>query len=59
MERYLEHHLALTGIKTPIFDETAVTAIHQGSGGFLPKGKSLSQGSSGRRSFRQFLDRYT
>jgi general secretion pathway protein A len=45
MERYLAHHLALTGIKTPIFDEAAVTAIHQGSGGFFRKANHLARGS--------------
>jgi type II secretory pathway predicted ATPase ExeA len=45
MERYLEHHLALTGIKTPIFDETAITAIHQGSGGFFRKANHLARGA--------------
>ena len=33
MEAYITHHLAIAGIKTNPFDETAVTAIHQGSGG--------------------------
>jgi len=45
MERYLDHHLTLTGIKHPIFEETAVTAIHQGSGGFFRKANHLARGS--------------
>jgi general secretion pathway protein A len=45
MERYLAHHLALTGIKTPLFDETAVTGIHQGSGGFFRKANHLARGA--------------
>lgn len=45
MERYLAHHLALTGMKNPIFDETAITAIHQGSGGFFRKANHLARGA--------------
>jgi general secretion pathway protein A len=45
MERYLAHHLALTGIKAPVFDEAAVTAIHQGSGGFFRKANHLARGA--------------
>jgi type II secretory pathway predicted ATPase ExeA len=45
MERYLAHHLALTGIKTNLFDEAAVTAIHQGSGGFFRKANHLARGA--------------
>jgi hypothetical protein len=36
-ERYLSHHLALTGIQANLFDEAAVTAIQQGSGGFYER----------------------
>jgi len=45
MERYLAHHLALTGIDNPIFDEAAVTAVHQGSGGFFRKANHLARGA--------------
>jgi general secretion pathway protein A len=45
MELYLAHHLALTGIKAPIFDDAAVTAIHQGSGGFFRKANHLARGA--------------
>ena len=37
MEQYLNHHLAIAGVKNNIFDETAVTAIQQGSGGLFRK----------------------
>jgi general secretion pathway protein A len=45
MQCYLTHHLALTGINNPIFDEAAVTAIHQGSGGFFRKANHLARGA--------------
>jgi type II secretory pathway predicted ATPase ExeA len=45
MERYLVHHLALTGIKANLFDEAAITAIHQGSGGFYRKANHLARGA--------------
>jgi type II secretory pathway predicted ATPase ExeA len=31
MEVYLKHHLAIAGVKTALFDDTAITAIHQGA----------------------------
>lgn len=45
MEQYLLHHLALTGMKTNLFDQAAVTAIHQGSGGFFRKANHLARGA--------------
>jgi len=45
MERYLAHHLALTGIRNPLFEDTANTAIHQGSGGFFRKANHLARGA--------------
>jgi type II secretory pathway predicted ATPase ExeA len=45
MEQYLTHHLAIAGIKRNLFDETAVTAIHQGSGGLLRKANHLARGA--------------
>jgi hypothetical protein len=41
----LLHHLKLAGIKKPLFDETAITAIHQGSGGLLRKANHLARGA--------------
>jgi type II secretory pathway predicted ATPase ExeA len=45
MEQYLSHHLALTGVKTSLFDDAAITAIHQGSGGVFRKANHLARGA--------------
>jgi len=45
MQQYLLHHLRLAGVKKPLFDETALTAIHQGSGGLLRKANHLARGA--------------
>lgn len=45
MENYLKHHLAIAGIEQNLFDQTAVTAIHQGSGGLFRKANHLARGS--------------
>jgi type II secretory pathway predicted ATPase ExeA len=45
MEDYLRHHLALAGVERMLFDEAAVTAIHQGSGGLLRKANHLARGA--------------
>lgn len=45
MQQYLEHHLNLAGVKTNLFQEAAVTAIHQGSGGLLRKANHLARGA--------------
>ena len=45
MLQYLEHHLNLAGVKTNLFENAAVTAIHQGSGGLLRKANHLARGS--------------
>jgi general secretion pathway protein A len=37
MEDYLRHHLKIAGVELMLFDETAVTAIQQGSGGLFQK----------------------
>ncbi len=37
------HHLALAGLKKPIFAENAVYAIHQKSGGILRRANSLAK----------------
>ena len=42
---YLEHHLQLAGVKTNLFEDAAITAIHQGSGGLLRKANHLARGS--------------
>ena len=45
MEEYLLHHQKTAGIKTNFFDDAAVTAIHQGSGGLLRKANHLARGA--------------
>jgi len=45
MLQYLEHHLSLAGVNTNLFEDAAITAIHQGSGGLLRKANHLARGS--------------
>jgi type II secretory pathway predicted ATPase ExeA len=45
MEQYLKHHLKLAGVKNDLFQDAAVTAIHQGSGGLLRKANHLARGA--------------
>jgi type II secretory pathway predicted ATPase ExeA len=45
MESYLSHHLKIAGLKHSPFDEQAVTAIHQGSGGLFRKANHLARGA--------------
>jgi len=45
MQQYLEHHLSLSGVKANLFEDAAVTAIHQGSGGLLRKANHLARGA--------------
>jgi len=45
MQQYLLHHLNLAGIKKSLFEDPAVTAIHQGSGGLLRKANNLARGA--------------
>lgn len=45
MQDYLLHHLNIAGIKNMLFDDTAITAIHQGSGGIYRKANHLARGS--------------
>ena len=45
MKGYIEHHLAIAGLKNSVFSEPAILAIHQGSGGFLRKANHLAVGS--------------
>lgn len=44
MEEYISHHLKYAGIKKGLFNESAITAIHQGSGGLLRKANHLAKG---------------
>ena len=45
MENYLLHHLSIAGLKNSLFEEAAVTAIHQGSGGLFRKANHLARGA--------------
>lgn len=45
MEKYLEHHLTLAGVKRSLFEDGATTAIHQGSGGLFRKANHLARGA--------------
>jgi len=45
MEEYLRHHLSIAGVDRMLFDDTAVTAIHQGSGGLYRKANNLARGA--------------
>jgi type II secretory pathway predicted ATPase ExeA len=45
MQDYLKHHLSIAGIKHNLFDQNAITAIHQGSGGLFRKANHLARGA--------------
>ena len=45
MEQYLKHHLSIAGVKKNLFDQSAITAIQQGSGGLFRKANHLARGS--------------
>lgn len=45
MDEYIHHHLAIAGVKNSPFEEAAVTAIFQGSGGLFRKANHLARGS--------------
>jgi type II secretory pathway predicted ATPase ExeA len=45
MEEYLLHHLNIAGLKNNPFEEQALTAIHQGSGGLFRKANHLARGA--------------
>jgi len=45
MQDYLKHHLAIAGVKQNLFDQTAITAIQQGSGGLFRKANHLARGA--------------
>jgi general secretion pathway protein A len=42
---YLQHHLAIAGVTRNLFEDAAVTAIHQGAGGLLRKANHLARGA--------------
>jgi type II secretory pathway predicted ATPase ExeA len=45
MAAYLRHHLYIAGVQRMLFDDTAITAIHQGSGGLYRKANHLARGA--------------
>ena len=45
MGAYLRHHLAIAGVNRMIFDDAAITAIHQGAGGLFRKANHLARGA--------------
>lgn len=45
MEQYVLHHLGVAGMKNSPFEEQAITAIHQGSGGLFRKANHLARGA--------------
>jgi type II secretory pathway predicted ATPase ExeA len=45
MDQYLNHHLHISGVKTALFTDPAMVAIHQGSGGIYRKANNLARGA--------------
>jgi type II secretory pathway predicted ATPase ExeA len=45
MGQYLQHHLTIAGVKQQLFEDAALTAIHQGSGGLFRKANHLARGA--------------
>ena len=45
MSEYLMYHLNVAGVKEMLYEEPAVKAIHQGSGGILRKANMLARGA--------------
>lgn len=45
MQPYIQHHLAIAGVKRNLFEDTAITAIHQGASGLLRKANHLARGA--------------
>ena len=45
MQDYLQHHLSIAGINRMLFEDDAVTAIHQGSGGIFRRANHLARGA--------------
>lgn len=45
MERYLSHHLTISGVSQQLFSDAALTAIQQGSGGLLRRANHLARGA--------------
>ena len=45
MKIYLEHRLKIAGLEHNLFDQAALTAIHQGAGGLFRKANHLARGA--------------
>lgn len=45
MHQYIVHHLSIAGTSRELFDEAAITAIHQGAGGLFRKANHLARGA--------------
>jgi general secretion pathway protein A len=45
MTAYITHHLRIAGLKNSPFEDAAITAIHQGSGGLFRKTNHLARGA--------------
>ncbi len=45
MQQYIVHHLAIAGIEHNLFEDAAMVAIHQGSGGLFRKANHLARGA--------------
>lgn len=45
MKEYIDHHLAIAGVTRNLFEDAAVTAIHQGAGGLFRKANHLARGA--------------
>jgi type II secretory pathway predicted ATPase ExeA len=45
MRQYITHHLAIAGVHRNLFEDAAIVAIHQGSGGLFRKANHLARGA--------------
>jgi type II secretory pathway predicted ATPase ExeA len=45
MKQYIAHHLAIAGLERNPFEDAAMVAIHQGSGGLFRKANHLARGA--------------
>jgi type II secretory pathway predicted ATPase ExeA len=45
MTQYIVHHLSIAGVKHNLFEDAAVVAVHQGSGGLFRKANHLARGA--------------
>jgi general secretion pathway protein A len=45
MKQYIDHHLKLAGVNPGLFEDAAVTAVHQGAGGLPRKANHLARGA--------------